>query len=115
MVWVTDVQDIDYFGAGPLHATATKPDCGIECRGTVPDAKLFELKQLAGCSPIPIVVGGGVKCRDIPALAATGVAGFFVVSAVAGADDPSAAANELVTQWKHECALKRNLKDCLRK
>ena len=114
-VRVTDVQDIDYFGAGPLHATATKPDCGLNAEGQFLTRSFSELKQLAGCSPIPIVVGGGVKCREIPALAATGVAGFFVVSAVAGADDPSAAANELVSQWKHECALKGNLKDCSQK
>jgi thiamine monophosphate synthase len=45
-------------------------------------------------------VGGGVKAADIPALAKTGVDGFFVVSAVCGADDPHAAAQELVTSWK---------------
>jgi len=47
-----------------------------------------------------VVVGGGVKLKDIPALAATKVAGFFVVSAVAGADNPALAARELVTAWR---------------
>ena len=51
-------------------------------------------------SPKPIVVGGGVKAADIPALAKTGVDGFFVVSAVAGAEDPYAAAKELVDLWR---------------
>ena len=48
----------------------------------------------------PVVVGGGVKARDLPALRKTGVDGFFVVSAVAGADDPAAAARELVKTWQ---------------
>ena len=37
---------------------------------------------------MPIVVGGGVKKADLPQLKATGVDGFFVVSAVCSADDP---------------------------
>lgn len=45
---------------------------------------------------MPIVVGGGVKTADLPQLKATGVDGFFVVSAVCSADDPYAAAKELV-------------------
>lgn len=40
---------------------------------------------------MPIVVGGGVKLADIPLVKSTGVDGFFVVSAVCGADDPEAA------------------------
>ena len=49
---------------------------------------------------MPIVVGGGVKKADLPQLKATGVDGFFVVSAVCSADDPYAAAKELVDTWQ---------------
>lgn len=49
---------------------------------------------------MPIVVGGGVKLADIPLVKSTGVDGFFVVSAVCGADDPEAAARELVCAWR---------------
>ena len=59
-----------------------------------------ELSKLAKLSPIPVVVGGGVKQVDIPPLAQTGVDGFFVVTAVSEADDPKAAAAELVKAWK---------------
>ena len=104
-VRVTDVKDIDYFGAGPLHETATKPDCGLNAEGQLLTRSFAELTQLADCSPLPVVVGGGVKYRDIPALAATGVAGFFVVSAVAGAADPATAAYDMVMRWKQERAL----------
>ena len=51
-------------------------------------------------SPRHIVVGGGVKAADLPALKATGVEGFFVVSAVCSAPDPHAAAAELVETWR---------------
>ena len=83
----------DYFGIAPLHETATKS----ECKALI---SLSELAEVAKVSALPVVVGGGVKLVDIPALAKTGVAGFFVVSAVAGAENPYAAAKELVDAWQ---------------
>ena len=99
-VRTADTSQIDYFGAGPLHETATKPDCGKDSKGNVITRSFEELRQLAKLSPIPVVVGGGVKSADIPELAGTGVDGFFVVSAVAGAEHPEQAARELVEQWR---------------
>ncbi|MBR1580362.1 MAG: thiamine phosphate synthase [Selenomonadaceae bacterium] len=98
-VKTADVSDIDYFGAGPLHETPTKPDCGRAADGSIITHGFDELKTLASISPRPIVVGGGVKVNDLAQLAATGVNGFFVVSAVAGADDPLSAARSLVDTW----------------
>lgn len=94
-----DMAQVDYLGVGPLHETSTKPDCGLDDDGRVITRSLEELADLRRVSPRPIVVGGGVKAADIPALAKTGVDGFFVVSAVAGAADPRAAARELVDLW----------------
>ena len=88
-----DVSQIDYFGAGALHATSTKTDA----------EKILsfeEISELVKISPRPIVVGGGVKLNDLPSLVTTGVQGFFVVSAVAGAENPRLAARELVAAWK---------------
>ena len=96
-----DTSCIDYFGAGPLHATPTKPEAGRTASGEIVTRSLEELTQLHRISPVPVVVGGGVKAADLPALKATGVEGFFVVSAVAGAMYPYAAAEELVRIW-HE-------------
>ena len=96
-----DTSCIDYFGAGPLHATPTKPEAGRTASGEIVTRSLEELTQLHRISPVPVVVGGGVKAADLPALKATGVQGFFVVSAVAGAMHPYAAAEELVRIW-HE-------------
>lgn len=95
-----DTSQVDYLGVGPLHETATKPDCGLDDDGRIITRSLEELAELRRVSPKPIVVGGGVKAADIPALAKTGVDGFFVVSAVAGAEDSYAAAKELVDLWR---------------
>ena len=93
IITAADVSQIDYFGVGPLHATSTKNDTG-EILG-------FEkISELVKISPLPLVIGGGVKLADIPKLAATGVQGFFVVSAVTGAKNPRLAARELVNAWR---------------
>lgn len=94
-----DTSCIDYFGAGPLHATPTKPEAGRTASGEIVTRSLEELTQLHRISPVPVVVGGGVKAADLPALKATGVEGFFVVSAVAGAAHPYSAAEEMVKLW----------------
>lgn len=96
----TDLSDVDYLGVGPLHETATKPESGRMADGSMVTRTLDELTELVQVSPKPIVVGGGVKAVDIPDLAKTGVAGFFVVSAVAGAQDPYVAAHDLVSLWR---------------
>ncbi len=95
-----DMSQVDYLGVGPLHETATKPDCGLDDDGKIITRSLEELADLHRVSPKPIVVGGGVKAADLPGLAKTGVEGFFVVSAVCGADDPRVAAAELVAAWR---------------
>lgn len=94
-----DASQIDYFGAGPLHETKTKPDCGLDQDGKVVTRSFADISKLAKLSPVPVVVGGGVKLADIPLLAQTGVHGFFVVTAVSEADDPKLAAASLVKAW----------------
>lgn len=94
---------IDYIGAGPLHATATKPEASVG--GNDGSGKMLDTAQIdAICEAIdlPVVVGGGVTAADMPMLGGTKAAGWFVVSAIAGADDPQAAARELVEGW--QCA-----------
>jgi thiamine monophosphate synthase len=67
--------------------------------GKVITKTLDELTELAKKSPIPVVVGGGVKLNDIEPLKKTGIGGFFVVSAVAGAQNPYEEAKKLVDAW----------------
>ena len=95
-----DVSQVDYFGAGPLPPSTTKPDCGEDADGRILTRSFEDLAKLAELSPIPVVVGGGVTLKDIPQLAATGVDGFFVVSAIAGAEDPKSEAVKLAEAWK---------------
>lgn len=102
-VKTADMSLVDYLGVGPLHETPTKKDCGLAPDGSIITKNFEDIAQLAQVSPVPIVVGGGVKNDDLPELARTGVAGFFVVSAVCAADDPAAAARELVSTWKANC------------
>ena len=98
-VKTADMSLVDYLGVGPLHETPTKTDCGLAADGTIITKSLEDWAALHQASPVPIVVGGGVKVADIPAVAQTGVDGFFVVSAVCAAPDPHAAAQELVQAW----------------
>ncbi|KAA9300182.1 MULTISPECIES: thiamine phosphate synthase [Aerococcus] len=95
-----DVTAIDYFGAGPLHASTSKPEAGHFNGGQLVTRTYAELERLAQVSPIPVTIGGGVTLEDLPQLAQTGVDSFFVISAVTGADDPGQAAQDLVSCWK---------------
>jgi len=99
-IQTADVSQIDYFGAGPLHETNTKPDCGLNEDGKVVVRSFADIAKLAKLSPIPVVVGGGVKLVDIAPLAQTQVHGFFVVTAVTEAEDPKLAAADLIKEWK---------------
>ena len=99
-VKTADMSLVDYLGVGPLHETPTKTDCGLAADGTIITKSIDDLKELVCASPVPIVVGGGVKIADIPLVKSTGVDGFFVVSAVCGAVNPEAAARELVDAWR---------------
>ena len=99
-VKTADMSLVDYLGVGPLHETPTKTDCERSADGTIITKSIDDLKDLAQASPVPIVVGGGVKLADIPLVKSTGVNGFFVVSAVCSADDPYQAARELVQAWR---------------
>lgn len=88
---------IDYIGAGPLHATATKPEAGVAGKAKTLDAE--QINALCDKSLYPLVVGGGVHVDDVPMLADTYADGWFVVSAIAAADDPEVATQRLVDAW----------------
>lgn len=91
---------VDYIGAGPLHYTATKPEAAaVEADGTKHALGIAGAQSLCDASRYPVVVGGGVHTDDIPALARTTAAGWFVVSAIAAADDPESATRQLFSAW----------------
>ena len=85
---LVDADVADYAGVGSVYATATKPDAGLPIGLT----GLSTLKQRI---PIPVVAIGGIGLDQASDVAATGVEGIAVVSAICGAPDPEAAARQL--------------------
>ena len=83
----------DYLGAGALIPTPTKPDAV--------DVAKEELARICAAVRIPVVGIGGLHADTLDVLADTGVAGAAVVSALFAADDPRAAASELVQGLHH--------------
>ncbi|NMM93998.1 phosphomethylpyrimidine synthase ThiC [Bifidobacterium oedipodis] len=93
---------IDYIGAGPLHVSSTKPEASVggnDGSGKTLDAA--QINTICTACDFPVVVGGGVTAADMPMLAATKAAGWFVVSAIAGAESPEEATRALVEGWKN--------------
>lgn len=78
----------DYIGAGPVFATATKPDAG-EPLG------LERFAEIAAAVGIPVVAIGGITVENVAQVFAAGARGAAVVSAVVSADDIGAAARAL--------------------
>lgn len=84
---------VDYIGAGPVRATATKPDAAAPIG--------FDgLAAIARAVSVPTIAIGGLGLADVAPLRALGVAGMAVVSAVTRAPDPEAATRALCTAWR---------------
>jgi thiamine-phosphate diphosphorylase len=82
----------DYIGAGPYILTATKPDAGAP----LGDAGL---RTVVAATSLPVAAIGGIGLPQLAAVAATGATMAAVISAVAAAPDPEAAARALVNRW----------------
>lgn len=83
---------VDYIGAGPVRATATKPDHAAPMG--------FDgLAQVVAGADVPVVAIGGLGMQDVARLRAAGCGGLAVVSAIAAAADPEAATRAFVTAW----------------
>jgi thiamine-phosphate pyrophosphorylase len=82
---------VDVVGLSPVWATPTKPEAGP---GLGLDA-VRELATTAHAEGLRAVAIGGIDAQRAPAVAATGVDGICVVSAICAASDPEAAARQL--------------------
>ena len=82
----------DYLGVGDVFGSATKND-------TKP-VELKELKKICDTVKIPVVAIGGISKKNIHLLKDTGVAGVAVISAVLGQTDITAAAEELISNFR---------------
>ena len=83
---------VDYIGAGPIRATATKPDHAAPIG-------LDGLAAIVAAAQLPTYAIGGIGPGDARALRAAGAVGLAVVSAVTRAPDPQAATTILLAEW----------------
>lgn len=84
---------VDYIGAGPVRATATKPD-------HAPPVGFAGLAAIVAATGLPTYAIGGIGPGDAAAVKAAGAIGLAVVSAVTRAPDPEAATAALVAEWR---------------
>jgi thiamine-phosphate pyrophosphorylase len=78
-----------YINLGPVFPTASKPDASRFLG-------LAGVRRIAPQVAIPFSVMGGIKQEHIPALRQAGASVIAVITAVTAADDPAAAARELL-------------------
>jgi len=79
--------DVDYLAVGPVHATPTKPGR--------PAAGLEYVSYAAETVTKPWFAIGGIDAGNVDAVLDRGAQRIVVVRAIAGADDPEAAARAL--------------------
>lgn len=83
-------EPVDYIAFGPVFGTTSK-ESEFDARGL---EALENAVRLA--APRPLVAIGGIQARHLSGLRRVGVDGFAVISGVAAADDPIAAARVLM-------------------
>ena len=81
-------QPVDYLGAGPVFATATKKDAGAP-QGVEGLARMIALAE------VPVVGIGAITCDNAAMVIQAGAVGVAVVSAICSAPDPRAATEQL--------------------
>jgi thiamine-phosphate pyrophosphorylase len=79
---------VDYVGLGPVFPSATKTDA-------TPPLGIDRFHTLTVQMAVPVLAIGGIDTGNAAAVIAAGSAGIAVVSAIAAADDPRAAAAAL--------------------
>lgn len=79
---------VDYLGAGPVFATATKKDAGAP-------QGLSGLATMLALAEVPVVAIGAITTENAASVVAQGASGLAVVSAICSAPDPRAAAQVL--------------------
>ena len=85
---------VDYIGVGPVYATGSKADAG-EPIG------IAGLQAVAAATSLPVAAIGGITLGYLDAVRASGVAMAAVISALAEAPDPRAAAHAFGVRWSH--------------
>ncbi len=79
----------DYLGVSPIYTTPTKTD-------TAPPLGLEGLQSIRDAVRLPLVGIGGLNRNNSAAVIRNGADGIAVVSAIVAAEDPAAAAGDLM-------------------
>jgi thiamine-phosphate pyrophosphorylase len=91
----------DYVQLGTIYATESKPDAK--------PAGTDLVRKVSAAVAMPILAVGGVRAENAAEVIEAGASGASVISAIQGADDPQAAARQLVEAmseaWKKRAAL----------
>jgi thiamine-phosphate pyrophosphorylase len=91
----------DYVQLGTIYATESKPDAKPAGPALV--------RKVSGAVTIPVLAVGGVQAENAAEVIEAGASGASVISAIQGADDPEAAARQLVEAmseaWKTRTTL----------
>ncbi len=82
----------DYVSAGPMFRSPTKP--------SKPVAGPELARRLRAATDLPLCVIGGIAAENVHELAGCGVDLVCVISAIAAADEPRAAAQELIAAMR---------------
>ncbi len=83
---------VDYVGAGPVFATASKADHAAPMG-------LDGLLLVARAVNVPVIAIGGLSLTDVPQLKAAGAHGMAVISAASRAADPQSAISAMARAW----------------
>jgi thiamine-phosphate pyrophosphorylase len=79
---------VDYLGVGPVFGTSSKAN-------PAPELGLDGLRAIVRAVGVPVIAIGSVTAERVASVLDAGAHGVAVISAVAGRDDPAAAAREL--------------------
>ncbi|GAC1402115.1 MAG: thiamine phosphate synthase [Ktedonobacteraceae bacterium] len=80
----------DYVSIGPIQQTRVKADAGPPIGTTL-------LRKIAVCVPMPIIAIGGITVESVREIIQAGAIGVAVISAVVGAEDITASAQNFST------------------
>jgi thiamine-phosphate pyrophosphorylase len=83
---------VDYLGVGPIFATGSKADAG----GPI---GVSGVRAVVAATPLPVAAIGGIVLASLGRVRESGAAMAAVISALANAAEPEAAARAFVRAW----------------
>ena len=89
------IEFVDYIGVGPVHSTISKNDAG----GAIGYKGLKKIRKLV--PNIPIVAIGGIKKEDIKNIAAIGVEGVSIISAISYSENIKQTVEQMINEYKN--------------